>query len=611
MDHGRVYEFGSYRLDAGLRRLERDGQPVRLAPKAFDILVILIERRDRVVEKGELMRLVWPASFVEEANLSQTIFVLRKTLGAQSDGRPFIETAPRHGYRFAGAVHEWSPPAAVSVPDAPPRRRFRWAAAAGAMVGALAAFALFHFWQNHPAGRDRPTDRPVVIAVLPFENQTDGPEQEYFSEGFTEETVTHLSRVNPARLAVIARTTIQRYAASGKTLSEIGAAVGATHVVEGRVRREGERVRLTARLTEVAGQTNVWAESYDRDIRDILIVQQEIALAIAGAIDRTLSASAHPARRPGLVDAEAYQLYLKGRFFWNHRRPDSAARAREYFEQAVERDPSLARGYAGLGDIELMRGGPGAPGALAFARKALALDPSLAEAHTTVGHAAMHLLDWSSAGASLERAIQLDASYVPARYFYAEYLVANGRFEAAIAEARRGVVLDPAGSIANHALGTVLYYSRRYDEAARQFRLALELDPNHYWSHARLGQVFEQQGRYDDAIREFSASGLDAARARISARAGRPDDARSVARSANASGSPYELAVLLVVLGESEAALDALARAATLPSYDIVYVAVDPKLDALRSSPRFREVLARVGLSHLPVAAAARTPAPQ
>jgi tetratricopeptide (TPR) repeat protein len=391
---------------------------------------------------------------------------------------------------------------------------------------------------------------------------------------------------------VIARTTIQRYVGAGKTLAEIGSAVGATHIVEGRVRRDGDRVRVTAQLTEVGRQTHVWAESYDRDIRDALIVQQEIALAIARAIDATLSTETPSIRWAGQVDAEAYQLYLKGRFFWNHRRPSSTIKAREYFEQALARDSAFARAYAGLGDIHLATGSAGAPAALDLARKALALDPSLGEAHATAGHAAMHTFDWTAAGASFLRAVQLDPGYTPARYLYAEYLVANGRFDEAIAQARRGVELDPAGSIANHALGTMYYYSRRYDEAIQQFNIALELDPSHRWSHSRLGQVYEQQGRYDAAMREFEAGEFPRPRARVSARAGQPREARQLV----ATSAPHEAALLLAALGEVERALDALERAVTPPGYDMVYLAVDPKLDALRSSPRFTKLLDRVGL---------------
>jgi DNA-binding winged helix-turn-helix (wHTH) protein/Tfp pilus assembly protein PilF len=327
------------------------------------------------------------------------------------------------------------------------------------------------------------------------------------------------------------------------------------------------------------------------------IVQREIGRAVSDAVEGS-TGTAISSAPPG--DDDTRQLYVKGRFFWNQRRPDSLAKAREYFEQALARDPAFAPAYAGLGDIEFSRGGPGAPAALALAEKALALDPSLGEAHVTAGHAAMHAFNWSIARSRLQRAIQLDPSSVPARYIYAEYLVATGQFEVAIAEARRGVALDPASAIANHALGTICYYARRFDEAARQFRQALELDPGHHWSYSRLGQVYEQQARWDDAVREFAAGGFSYGTARVNARAGRPQEARQMVQPANAPGSPYELAVLLAGLGELDPALDALERAATLPSYDAVYLAVDPKLDRLRSSSRFDKLLERVGLPPVP-----------
>jgi TolB-like protein/DNA-binding winged helix-turn-helix (wHTH) protein len=593
-----VVHFGHFEFDQDALELRERGQPRRLQPQPAKVLRLLIAHAGELVTREDLCLAIWGTeTFVDfEQGLNFCIKRIRAVLHDDPDRPIYVETIPRRGYRFIAPVERVPaaapiPPVATHQPDAgrPAAWNRAWLIAGLLAAVGLASIGSYIAWKRAavPAAADR-----RIVAVLPFENLSGDPEQEYFSQGFTEETVTHLSRVNPAALAVIARTTIQRYVGAGKTLAEIGGAVGATHIVEGRVRRDGNRVRVTAQLTEVGRQTNVWAESYDRDIRDALIVQQEIALAIARAIDATLSTDAPSMRRAGQVDAEAYQLYLKGRFFWNHRRPASTIKAREYFEQALARDPGFARAYAGLGDIHLATGSAGAPAALDLARKALALDPSLGEAHATAGHAAMHIFDWAAAGASLQRAVQLDPGYTPARYLYAEYLVANGRFDEAIAQARRGVELDPAGSIANHALGTMYYYARRYDEAIRQFNIALELDPSHRWSHSRLGQVYEQQGRYDAAMREFEAGGFPRPPARVSARAGQPREARQLV----ATSAPHEAALLLAALGEVEAALDALERAANPPSYDMVYLAVDPKLDALRSSPRFSKLLESVGL---------------
>jgi TolB-like protein/DNA-binding winged helix-turn-helix (wHTH) protein/Flp pilus assembly protein TadD len=603
-----LLQFGAFQFDPSTLELRERGAVCRLQPQPAKVLRQLLAEAGELVTREELRVAIWGTeTFVDfDQGLNFCIKRIRAVLHDDSDRPVYIETVPRRGYRFIAPVEAQPPvvsaptpaPAAESGPPVEPARSFEWR---GTLIGAALAVVVCASLAVLVAVRQRTSHAPAagkhIVAVLPFENLDRDSGEDYFSQGFTEETVTHLSRIDPEAIAVIARTTIQRYALSRKTPDEIGRATGATHVVEGRVRRENGRVRVTAQLTETGGQTNVWAGSYDRDLRDVLIVQQDIALAIARAIGSTLSARRLPP--PRQVNADAYQLYLKGRFFWNHRRPESLAKARAYFAEALARDPEFARAYAGLGDVEFSAIGTGAPGALAMAQKALSLDPTLGEAHTTAGHAAMHAFDWPAAGASLERAIQLDPAYTPARYFYAEYLVANGRFDAAIAEARRAIDLEPANSIANHALGTIYYYARRYEEAERQFRAALELDPQHHWSHSRLGQVYEQQARYADAIREFAAGGFTYGRARASARAGDPREARSLVRNPDVSTSPYELALLLAGLGDVQAALDALERATTLPSYDTVYLAVDPKLDPLRISPRFATLLERVRLPQL------------
>jgi tetratricopeptide (TPR) repeat protein len=298
-------------------------------------------------------------------------------------------------------------------------------------------------------------------------------------------------------------------------------------------------------------------------------------------------------RPPRQAQPEAYQAYLKGRFFWNQRRTEGYAKALHYYGEALARDPGFAPAYAGIGDahtsVAAFRD------ALASARHALDLDDALAEAYVTAGHAQMHLFDWAGAAVSLRRAIDLDPAYTPARYVYAEYLVTQSRFEEAIAQARRAVALEPAAAIPAHALGTIYYYARRFPEALAQFRAALELDPNHVWSHARIAQVLEQQGRIDEAAREFAVSARPLPLARVRARLGAPAEARALIQSG--AGSLEERALAAIALGDPDRAFRLLGDAVALPSYDVVYLAVDPKLDALRGDPRFGDLLRRAGLA--------------
>ena len=365
-----LYEFGDFRLDPQNRVLRRSGATVPLTPKAFDLLLMLVENAGTVVTKDELMKAVWPDSFVEESNLTQTVFMVRKALDEMA-GRRYILTVQGQGYRFLVPVTEAAdngeieasvpPPAARSTPEiqlpSHPRSvsRSRSAAIALAVV-ALVVIAASSLWiWRSPHGPAEQSGK-IMLAVLPFENFTGDPGQEYFSDGLTEEMISQLGNLDPAHLGVIARTSVMHYKQAPEPIAQIGKDLDVQYVIEGSVRRDSERVRITAQLIQVKDQSHLWAREYDRDLGHLLELQAEIARAVANEIEFSLSG-----RRPidpapaaasvrGANSYETYDLYLKGRYFWNKRTGEGFRQAVDYFQQAIDKDPNFASAYAGLAD---------------------------------------------------------------------------------------------------------------------------------------------------------------------------------------------------------------------------------------------------------------------
>jgi tetratricopeptide (TPR) repeat protein len=365
----------------------------------------------------------------------------------------------------------------------------------------------------------------------------------------------------------------------------------ADHLVEGTVRRSGDRVRINAQLIRVSDQSHVWAEIYEGEIRDILAIQHEVGTAIARQIVARLSPTKIGALRR--VDPVVYDLYLRGRFLWSRRR--EADRATATFREAIRLDPTFAPAHAGLADT-LTAGAPAA--ALEAADTAVSLDDRLAEAHTAKAHVLMHMLRWADAEREFRRAIALDPSHVAARYFFAEYLTAGGRRAEAIDEALRGLVLDPLSAIATHVAGVTHYYGRDYDAALRYFRRALELDPEHHWTHGRIALVLERQESYDGALAEFATMAPVRALYSYSA-SGRHADTRRIIRETMSRSDhelhAYYIAAGYVALGDHDAALTWLTTALRRQVYDVVYLNVDPRFDALRQRPEFHALLREGG----------------
>lgn len=662
-----LYEFGEFSLDAQSRVLKRAGAATPLTPKAFDVLLLLVQNAGRVVSKDELMKAVWPDSFVEESNLTQTIFMVRKALDETSDRR-YILTVQGQGYRFlvpvtelTGQTAEANAPVssaaasgtdaegAVEAPGTSSARAgsagngsagsgsagsgssgaWRARAAGGrrlAVIGCVAAVLVLiagvAFWQWRLRRNAARAEAKIMLAVLPFENFTGDPGQDYFSDGLTEEMISQLGDLDPAHLGVIARTSVMHYKHSQESLPQIGRELGVQYVIEGSVRRDSEQVRITAQLIEVKDQSRVWAREYDRDLGHLLELQGEIAREVANEIDVSLSgrqriAAAQGAARPhGTTSYEAYDLYLRGRYLWNERTIEGFRQAADSFQQAIDKDPKYARAYAGLADTYSLMStwylGPQnelMPKARAAALRALELDEGLAEAHASLALIEENYdYDWAGSEKEFRRAIELNPQYATAHQWYAEFLSWQGRFDEALAESAQARLLDPLSLIIATDHVSILYYARQYESAVEQCRQVLELDPTYGHAQGVIIPLYLEMGKYDEALNadnRWVTTGVEpwqwAWEAAINGRAGRTTEARrAMAGLEQITGSrPDRYALLLVAYsgtGQKDRVLDLLERAYAEHSNAIVDMKVNPMYDPVRSDPRFQDLLLRVGL---------------
>ena len=565
LEAGSVYEFGPFRLDPGERQLRRDGRPVLLTPKALDTLHILVESGGRAISKDELMERLWPDTTVSDATLAQHVFAVRKAIG----GPKCIETIPRFGYRFVTPVR------------------------------ALRADA-----------------RKVVLLVLPFENLSGDVNQEYFSDGLTDEMITQLGRLNPERLGVIARTSAMKYKLTRKTIAEIGSELGVSYVVEGSVRRSGTRVRVTAQLIQVANQTHLWAESYERHCEDILILQSDVAQAIAREI--RIKLTPREARRlaaASVVGSEAHEAYLKGRYFWNKRTEDALKKGIEHFQEAIEHEPGYAAAYDGLSDSYVMLACRGVlpaketfQKARAAAQKALEIDSALGEGCASLAHVRLHDWDWTGLDEDFRRALELNPGHAIAYYWYSEYLMAMGRSDESIAMVKTAHQMDPLSSLLSASLGMILYLARRYDESIAYLRKSLEIDADHFLLHFRLGLVYLQEGLQREAIDEMKCAVTLSGRstetltglAQAYGAAGMRDDMQNAVDELNEQArhryvSAYNMSRVYAASGDTELAFASLERAYQERNPDLIEVRAEPVFDRIREDPRFADLLRRVG----------------
>jgi TolB-like protein/Tfp pilus assembly protein PilF len=581
---------------------------------------------------------VWPDSWVEESNLTQNIFLLRKALGETAQDSSYIITIPGKGYRLAAEIREIPAgdpgPAAVaaenlSVPPEEPavaaparpvgwKFHWLWLLLPGLILIALAV-AMMWRRQQHP--RAQAAAGRVMLAILPFENLTGDPAQEYFSDGMTEEMIAQLGDLDPEHLGVIARTSVMHYKNGKAPLDQIGRELGVQYVLEGSVRRDADKVRITAQLIQMKDQSHLWARRYDRELGSTLALQTEIAQEIAGEIQRALGAdkfalAAEPARRSS-TSYDAYDLYLKGRYFWNKRTGDGFEQAINYFQQAIAKDPNYAQAYAGLSDSYILLAAySGAPPAepmqkaRAAATKALRLDEGLAEAHTSLALITENYdWDWPAAEKEYRRAIELNPNYATAYQWYAEYLTWLGRFDEALRASERARELDPLSLIIAADNGMIFYYSRQYDPAEAKLNAVLEMDPNFTRAH-KVREVYVEQGQFAEAVADiekcrtlFGMNVYWSSLAYTLGRSGHAAEARRALDELERSNrrqtvNPAAMAWAYAGAEDKDHTLLWLNKAYAQRSNAMTALKVEPGYDFLRGDPRFQDLIHRVGLDN-------------
>lgn len=645
------YDFGRFRLNPAKRVLLREGEPVPLTPKVFDILVTLVENSGQVVGKDDLMKRIWPTTFVEEGNLTQNVSLLRKALGESAGGVQFIETVPRRGYRFVAqitrsqddrsssigpAAHEssasesnghdsrldqtvesgmssaeattLSAPVQSSSPSRTfalfKKNRFGVGLTAAVVVIAIAGFAYFN--GRSKAGELGP-DAIQSIAVLPFVDESGDADAEYINDKIAESLINSLSKI--PQLRVVPRSVVASYKDKQADPRQIGKDLNVRAVVTGRMRRHGDIISIQADLIDLENVSQLWGQHYDHKLADVILVQEDISRDIFENLRLKLNVEEKK-------QLEAYRLYLKGRNAWNKRTADELQRGIDFFNQAIEIDPNYAAAYAGLADCYNMlvvygRFQPkeGFPKAKEAAMKALEIDENQAEAHSSLAFIKFRW-DWDRAETEREfqTAIKLKPGYAPAHQWYSSYLVAVERFDEAIAEAKRTEELEPLSFVASSHLGWIYYLSGKNDQAIEQCRKILDLDPSSFPARRYLGLAYESKGMYPEAINEFqtgvklsgsplmlallghayAASGKKAAALQILADLQQLQSQRYV--------SPYTVAAIYTGLGDQEQAFNWLEKAVEERDIWLMNLKVDPVFAKLRSNRKFADLLARIRL---------------
>jgi TolB-like protein/DNA-binding winged helix-turn-helix (wHTH) protein/Tfp pilus assembly protein PilF len=640
--------FGEkFELERQSRKLYRDGRLLRLERIPTEVLLLLIEKNGQIVTREEMIQKIWGDGvfFDTDNSINVAIRKVRHALRDDPDNPQFIQTITGYGYRFIATLPLESPDPIAKTPapiipqpasDVPnitelteandilpaetlPRRSLFWRVAGVAALAGILVAALAVYLQSHKARVAGVPGGRSMLAVLPFDNFTGDAAQEYFSDGLTEEMISQLGNIDPAHIGVIARTSVMHYKHSQESLSQIGKELGVQYVVEGSVRRDSNRVRVTAQLIRVTDQSHVWARQYDRDLNSLLALQTEIAGEVADEIEFSLTGKRPIYPVPPVSQSpntyQAYDSYLKGRYFWNKRTRQGFQQAIEYFQQAIASDPNYARAYAGLADsYTLLRGYSESPEAESMSQarnaalKAIALDDRLAEAHTSLALISETFdFDWETAEKEFRRAIELDPNYATAHEWYAEYLGLQGRFGEALAESERARRLDTLSLIIAADKATILYYARQYDAAIAQSRAIKEMDPAFPLAHMALA-AYVEKGRFEEALAEIKDSSQEsdiwtsAWQAYVYGRSGREPEAQKALEKVRASyehGKTNADPVLWAYLGtgDREQALVWLEKAYATRSNLLTTLKVNPAFDPLRNDPRFIDLLRQVHLA--------------
>jgi TolB-like protein/DNA-binding winged helix-turn-helix (wHTH) protein len=637
---GRRVRAGLFEVDLGSGEVHKSGRKVPLQEQPFRVLAMLLERPGGVITREELQSRLWPAdTFVGfDESINTAIRKLRVAFGDSADNPRFIETIPRRGYRFVAPVHEAiaEPPQLsenVAVGDANaevPRGRpgsVHWSAVALSAAALLVVLAGVAYLTRSHRFANSAAQKRVMLAILPFQNLSNDPRQEYFSDGLTEETITDLGQLSPEQLGVIARTSAMAYKHTNKTISQIGHELGVDYILEGSVRREGGEARVSAQLIRVSDQTHLWAQNYERQLQDLLEVQNEIGKAIAEQVQLNLTSQQQRAlSKTRAVNQEAYDLYLKGRFYWNQRTPGGIKESIPLFEQAAAKDPNFALAYVGLADAYNISNILGVyspkesfPEAQAAATRALALDPSLAEAHAALGMEKSHYeFDLPGAQREFLKAIELNPSSAYAHLFYSNcYLTPMGRTSEAIAENKKALELDPLSLPINNFMGVTYLYAGDYDKSYQQFQHTIAMDPTFPLAHDYFSGLLVIMGRYEEAIKENQKAELlsgatpeeaaEEAAARLKAfksggekgfwQENLERDLKAMKQSGARYFSASGIAIDYASAGEKDKAFEWLEKAyEQREGQAITLLKCEPSFKSLHGDPRFADLLRRLGL---------------
>jgi DNA-binding winged helix-turn-helix (wHTH) protein/TolB-like protein/tetratricopeptide (TPR) repeat protein len=630
-----IYSFDVFIVDLNRRVLLRDGQPVQLTSKTFDLLLALVESQGRELGKEELMQRVWANQIVEDANLTVTMANLRKALGEKASDHRFIVTIPGRGYRFVAElanrdlrrefIVESKTEGLITVEedvigDEPQTKligaqhshftRVLWLGAIALFVVLAISVAGYFTWFR------RATVASPQIAVLPFKPLLADSRDESLELGMADTLIARLSNIREINVRPIS--SVRKYSALEQDPIAAGREQRVDAVLDGQIQKAGEKVRVTVRLLRIADGAPLWSSQFDEKMTDIFSVQDSISERVTSALALTLTNE----EKSGIAkryttDTEAYELYLKGRYQLNRLTDDGFFKGRAFFQQAIDKDPKYALAYAGLADAYDRLGGFDAlapkeafPQAREAAQRALQLDASLAEAHTalaTVNFA--YDWDFSVAAREFQRAIEINPGYSDAHQMNSYYLAAIGRFDDALAEIKRALELDPVSLEKTTGIGEILYQQRHYDEAIQQYRKALEMDSNSGFTHWALGRPLLAQGKFNEAIAEFqkaiplSGDSPDepAELARAYALAGRRDQALKIIGELNKLSerkyvSPTSIAAIYGALGDKNQAFVLLNKAFDERDSLLIMLKVEPMLDPLRSDPRFADLTRRIGL---------------
>lgn len=659
--------FGIFEVNLQARELRKHGIRVKLSGQPFEILGLLLEQPGEIVTREQLRAHLWPAeTFVDfEHSLNTAVKKLRATLGDFPDNCRYIETIPRFGYRFIAPVelipadvsgvgqattpgsgdasralrldvttvgrpgyrfiaptehaNGTTPLVQSSVrqdstwPEvADPRRILFFAAALGILAVCISAGYIY--WQRY----SRPSSassRRIMLAVMPFDNLTGDSEQDFLSDGLTEEMITQLGSLRSERLGVIARSSVMGFKHGDRRLEEIGRQLGVQYVLEGSVRRSSGRVRITAQLIQVKDQSHLWAASYDRGVQDLLALEGEVAAVIAKEVQLELPPQQPTSPGSASPNPETHEAYLKGQYFLSKRTTESLGKAIESFRQVLQKDPNYAPAHAALASSYVVIGsGESFPGdtfekARLAAKKALELDGSLAEAHAALALIAQnHDWNFEESEKEFKRAIALNPSYATARHWFSFGLAATGRFDEADAQMKQARELDPLSLIISSGAGLVLYLERHPEKAVEQFNKTLDLEPNFAQAHEGRGLAYAELGKLKEAAADFEAAKrLDndprtvALFGNAFARLGQREEARRLLaelndRSKHEYVNPWCQAIVYAGLGEKDLAFQWLEKAFQERATDLIELKVAQFYDGLRTDPRFMDLLRRVGL---------------